>query len=291
MKLKEMRVVLATPENLNNMKKAGLVLAGIIAIWSMTSCRSTKKIQSVIGPKDSTVTVVPKIDNKADSVRFINEVLADVQKNHIDFQTFSAKIKVDFEGGDGKKNDFNAFLRMKKDSAIWVSINAALGIEAFRILITPTEVKVLNKIDKEIQERSASYLKEVSKVPINFYDLQALLIGNPVQLDTNVISYNKQEGSISLVSVGEIFKHFLTVTDKDRLVITSKLDDVDGTRARTALISYGGYQTNQGVKFPTDRRITATEKSKIDIKMEYKQYSFNEPLNFPFPIPKNYKRL
>ena len=269
-------------------KYLGLVLAVVMVAGA--ACRSTKKIQHVIAPKDSTVTVVPKIDTKADSLRFIASVLKDVKNNHIDFQTFSAKIKVDFEGSDGKKNDFNAFLRMKKDSSIWVSINAALGIEAFRILITPDKVRVLNKIDKEYQERSASYLKEVSKVPIDFYDLQDLLIGNPVQLDTNVISYNKQEGTISLISIGEVFKHFITVTDQDRLIVTSKLDDVEGARARTALISYGGYQNSNGIKFPTVRRITATEKSKIDIQMEYKQFSFNEPLNFPFPVPKNYKR-
>ncbi len=260
----------------------------LLLLVIFSSCRSTRKISGAIASRDS--VAVARVDTKADSLKFIAGVYEDVKNNIIDFNTFSGKVKVDFVGSDGKKSDFNAFLRMKKDSVIWVSINAALGIEAFRILITPDSVKVLNKIDKEIQARSATYLNEVSHIPFSFYDVQNLLIGNPVQLDSNIISYKRQENSISLINIGPLFKHLLTVTDADRLLLTSKLDDIDETRARTALISYGGYETRGDIHFPTSRKITASEKSKIDIEMQYKQFSFNEPLNFPFPVPKNYKR-
>lgn len=260
----------------------------LLLVIVFTSCRSTKKISGAIASRDS--TAAGAIDSRADSLKFIDDVYSSVIKNTIDFNTFSAKIKVDFIGGDGKKSDFNAFLRMKKDSVIWVSINAALGIEAFRIMITPDSVRVLNKIDKEIQERSATYLKEVSRIPFSFYDLQNLLIGNPVQLDSNIISYKQQDNYISLISIGYLYKHLLTVTENGKLLVASKLDDIDEKKARTALISYGGYEDRGNIKFPTTRKITASEKSKIDIDMQFKQFSFNEPLNFPFPVPKNYKR-
>src|SRR5688500_365054 len=90
----------------------------VLIVCIMSSCRSTKTIQTAIGKKD-TVTAITA-DSKADSLKFIREVYEGIENNMIDFSTFSAKVKVDFEGNDGKKNDFNAFLRMKKDSVIWV---------------------------------------------------------------------------------------------------------------------------------------------------------------------------
>jgi Domain of unknown function (DUF4292) len=266
-----------------------LMVSAVLFVF-IESCRSTKKIQTVIAKKD-TVQVAPVVnmDNKIDSMRFITEVFQKVQNNRIDFKTFSAKVKVDFEGGDGKKADFNAFLRLKKDSVLWISINAALGIEAFRVLITPDSVKVLNKIDKVIQLRSVEYLQEVAKIPLTFYELQDLLVGNPVFLDSNITSYKREERTVSLISIGELFKHLLTVSSGDNLLQHSKLDDVDAIRARTADITYGDYETKNSIRFSTFRRITVSEKTRLDITLQFKQFDFNADLNFPFNIPRNYK--
>jgi hypothetical protein len=270
------------------MKYFQWLLILIVVIIAMNGCRSTKTIQTVITKKDTSV-VIPVVDTKADSARFIREVFSTVQKNHIDFNTFSAKVKVDFEGSDGKKQDFNAFLRVKKDSAIWVSVIALLGIEALRVMITPDSVKLLNKPDKIAQLRSVEYLREVIKIPLSFKELQDLLIGNPIYLDSNITSYKKEEKTVSLVSIGKLFKHFLTVSNGDYIPQHSKLDDIDETRSRTANITYEDYDTKDGVRFSRFRRISVSEKTKLDITLQFKQFDFNGELSFPFNIPKNYK--
>jgi hypothetical protein len=241
--------------------------------------------------RDSSQINTRRSDNsKADSARLFQEIYSGIQKNKIDFTTFSAKIKVDFVGNDGKKSDFNAFLRLKKDSVMWISINAALGIEAFRVMVTPDSVKVLNKLDKVVQLRSVGYLQEVAKIPLSFTDLQNLLLGNALYLDSNnIVSFKNEGSSLSLVSIGNLFKHFLTVNNADYLLLHSKLDDVDNIRARTCDITYGDYETKNGVRFSTFRKITVSEKAKLDIEMQFKQFDFNEQLNFPFSIPRNYK--
>src|SRR5687767_1933197 len=169
-----------------------LFLVISIVIVSGNSCRSTRKIQTVITKKADTVQVIAiPADPKPDSLKYIHEVYEQIMKNKIDYNTFSAKIKVDFEGNDGKKTDFNAFIRLKKDSVMWISIIAALGIEGFRVLITPDSVKVINKLDKIVQLRSVDYLREVANIPMTFDELQDLLIGNPVYLDSNIVGYKK----------------------------------------------------------------------------------------------------
>jgi len=265
-----------------------LICFGLVIVLA-SSCRSTKSIQTAIAKKDTT-HVIPVVDSRADSMYFIKKVLDTVHKNEIDFQTFSAKIKVDFEGKDGKKNDFNAFVSLKKDSILWISINALFGIEAFRVLITPDSVKVMDKINRTVQLRSVESLQEVTQMPMTFKELQNLLVGNPVFLDSNISSYKKDDRTISLISIGALFKHFLTV-DKDNYTLQhSKLDDVDAIRARTADITYGDYQYNKSIRFSTYRRITVFERSKLDIEMQFKQFDFNVDLSFPFKIPRNYKR-
>lgn len=264
-----------------------LLFIPVLLALMATACRSTKTIQTAIAKKDS-VKIVDS-SSRMDSLRFISSVYGAINKNRIDFNTFSAKIKVVFEGTDGKKNDFNAVVRLKKDSVLWVSINALLGIEAFRVMITPDSVKVLNKLDKVIQLRSVGYLNEITKLPFSFKELQDIIIGNPVYFDSAVISYRKENDVVALLNVGDLFKHLLTVKEPDYIIQHSKLDDINPVRGRSANISYGEYESRDNRNFSTFRKITVSDKSKLDIEMKYKQYEFNVPLNFPFAIPKNYK--
>ena len=269
------------------------VIIPVFIVAVALSCRSTKKIQTVITPKppkDSSVVTEPAVDLRADTIRFIKETYQAIQKNRIDFNTFSAKIKVDFEDKDGKKNDLTAFVRLKKDSILWISVNAVFGIEAFRALITPDSVKILNKLDKVVQLRSVEFLQEMARVPFTFNELQNLLVGNPVYLDSNISSYKSANGLISLISIGDVFKHLLTVNQADYALQNSKLDDINVTRARTCQVIYGDYERKGNVRFSTFRKITISEKNKLDIELKYKQFDFNEELNFPFSIPKNYRR-
>ncbi len=118
----------------------------IILVASLASCRSTKKIVTAIAKKDTVQSVNPSIAT-ADSAIFINNLLGLVAANRINFNSFSGKVNIDYRGGDGKNYDVNATLRMYKDSAIWLSANAVLGIEAIRVLITKDSVKLLNKLE------------------------------------------------------------------------------------------------------------------------------------------------
>jgi len=269
------------------MKNAVYIIA-LLTMVGLVACRSTKKIQTAISKKDTAQVV--RIDTKFDSAGYIRNVIGNLNKNYIDFTTFSAKVKVDYRGGDGKGNDVTAFIRMQKDSVIWVSINAILGIEAMRILITPDSVKMLNKLDKVVQLRSMSYLQEVTQLPFDFHTLQQLIIGNPVYLDSNIVSFKREENGISLTSIGPLFKHFITIRNNDYLVMNSKLDDRETGRSRTAVLVYDDYVSKDNIHFATKRKISVAEKSTLDVNLDFKQFDFNESLNYPFSIPKNYKR-
>jgi len=266
------------------------LLLALILILSAGSCKTAKKIQASIDKKDTTSVHITNT-SETDSIAMIKGALSDVLTKQITFKTFSAKIKVEYEDAKGKQPNITAYVRILKDSMIWISGYATVfNIEAFRVLINKDSVFVLDKINKEVKLRSMDYLQEVTQIPFNLTTLQNLFVGNPVFLEDSLISYKETESKILMATLGKYFKHLLTLNKDDRLITHSKLDDVDMSRNRTADITYGEYENNNGVPFSTYREITVSEKNKLDIRLNYKQYEFNKELSIAFSIPANFKR-
>jgi hypothetical protein len=67
-----------------------------------------------------------------------------------------------------------------------------------------------------------------------------------------------------------------------------KLDDANPPAPARRICPYAEYQNRSGVRFATKRVISVSEKKKLDIRLDFKQYAFNEPVEFPFAIPKNF---
>ena len=289
MKRKELPAVSVTPAyKMNHMKIFTLLLFTISTIF-LVECRSGRTITNAIAARDTSKTV--QVKSSADSILLINSVKDNLQKNHIDFRTFSAKIKLEIEDGKGKKPDLVANVRMIKDSAIWISISATiLNVEVFRAFINKDSVILLNKQEHEVQYRSLDYLQDITDIPFDFKTLQDLIVGNPVFFNENNMNIRKGDGYLLISSLGKEFKNLLTVSTPDNLLEHSKLDDVDLTRNRTADFTYDSYSNSSGFPFSTYRQIIATEKNKLDIRMNFKQFEFNKELSVAFSVPKSYKK-
>ncbi|HET9057125.1 MAG TPA: DUF4292 domain-containing protein [Chitinophagaceae bacterium] len=273
------------------MMKLHLFFYFIVAALILTSCRSQKKIQKVIAPKNDSVTVIinqPKIDTMA----LVKESIEQMSGNYITYQTFSAKIKVDYENSQGKQPDFTANVRMKKDEIIWLSLTGTLGIEGFRVIITKDSIRIMDKLSDTYTVRSLSYLQDLSHIPIDFTSLQNMIVGNPVFFNSDsIIAYRKDANDVTtLLSFTNIFKHLLTLS-YDKKIVHSKLDDADPTRNRTCDLTYDEYESKNGVSFSTHRNIIISEKSKLEIQLKFKQFEINPPdQTYPFNVPKKFTR-
>jgi hypothetical protein len=265
------------------------IVLGIALLYTAAACRSTKKLQTAINKRDTNLVISPGVPSP-DSLKGAADILKSIEDNRIKFTTFSAKIKVEYEDKNGKQPDFNAFVRLYKDSVLWISISATfLSIEAFRILITKDTIIILNKLKKKVEYHSFSYVKDIAQIPLNFSTLQDLIIGNPIYVGDSIVAFRQTENHILIGTVGKFFKNLLTVLDDNNVIERSKLDDIDISQNRTADLTYGEYDKNTGVSFATYREITIAEKTKVDISLLFKQYEFNKELSFPFNIPRNYK--
>jgi hypothetical protein len=266
----------------------------LIAI--LASCKTVKKvsgIQEAINKKDTSQTVMIVETPKVDSAAIVKSIMNKVIKSKIDFKTFNAKIKVDYESANNS-DKYTAYLSMVKDSIIYIKvIGSFLGIsaEGLQVKITKDSVVLVKKVgEKYVQKRSIDFLQEATEIPFDFSTLQDMLIGNPLFIDENIVSYREGNNQLTVLMIGDIFKHLLTLSNSDFSVAHSKLDDVDIQRNRTCDISFINYVNLGQYRFSTYRNIVVSEKSKLDLNLDFKEYSLNEPLKYTFEVPKNYKR-
>ena len=104
------------------MKYIGSVCIISMLIFSISSCKTVKQINKVIAPKDTTEVII--IDQtKTDSLLMIQKTIEHLNHNYIDFKSFNAKIKVEYQDSKGKQPDITAIVRIIKDSTIWISSN------------------------------------------------------------------------------------------------------------------------------------------------------------------------
>ena len=270
-------------------------LGFLILTLAFTACKTVKKtqgIQDAISKKDTIQAVIIK-EVKVDSGAIVRDILNKVVRNKIDFNTFNAKIKVDYESAE-KSDNYTIYLSMRKDSVILIKVKGSfLGISSVGLeaKITRDSLVLVQLVgDKNVKYRSISYLQEISQIPFDFVTLQDIIMGNPIYIDSNVLSYKNSDNELLVQMAGEVFKHLLTLNNNNFQITHSKLDDVNVERNRTCIISQNTFQPLGNFMFATYRKITVSEKSKLDILLDYKEYTLNEPLKYTFDIPKNLKR-
>jgi hypothetical protein len=74
---------------------------------------------------------------------------------------------------------FTGSLRMRRDSTIWISASALMGIENVRALITQDSVFLINRMNQTyLAENLEETCRGVSLPPMTVQDFQAVLLGN-----------------------------------------------------------------------------------------------------------------
>lgn len=260
------------------------------------SCKTVKKvatIQEAINKKDTSQTVVITEAAKVDSTSIVRDIMTKVVTNNINFKTFNAKVKIDYESAENSDN-YTAYISMHKDSIIFLRIRGSfLGIsaEGLQVQIKKDSVILVKKVgEKYIQYRSIYFIQEATEIPFDFYTLQNLLIGNPIFMSQNIVSYKQGPSTLLVLMIGDIFKHLISLSTSNFSITHSKLDDIDLQRNRTCDISFSDYQPLGTYQFSTKRQIVVAEKSRLSINLDFKEFSLNEPLKYAFELPKNYKR-
>jgi hypothetical protein len=262
---------------------------------AMMGCKSTKIIHNAIVKKDTTATMIVTPVRAgtltADTLHRAAILVDSMELHHFEFNTFMAKMKVDYANQKGKQPDFTAYVRMKRDSLIWISLTSDLGIEGIRLLITPERIQVMDKLAKTIQDRPLSALKEISQIPFTFSDIQHLLLGRAILFEKDSIdAYATKPNQFLLAGKAGQLRHVLLL-NKDYLPEKSTIDDVNPALNRRVDVTYKDYELKNGIFFSKLRELLITYKERMDIQLRFKEYLFDQPLTYPFTVPKKFTNI
>ena len=123
------------------------------------SCSSVKK--TVVHKETSNITE--------------GKLFKNIASSELDYSTLYSK-KVELSVNiNGKGNTLKGMLKIKRDSFIWMSVTAPLGIEVARIYLTPDSVKFLDSYNKKYLLTDYNFFFDRFGIDIQFDCIQKIL--------------------------------------------------------------------------------------------------------------------
>ena len=243
----------------------------------------TSHMHSIL-PQPDTIAAVRAPDTSAIAKQLI-ELLTPIWNARIDYKTFSGKAKVHFTGPDNDK-EFTAHFRIRKDSVIWVNVTFD-AIPVARLLITQDSFFLLNTIDKEVTRIPLSQAAKVLPTKVDFTSLQNLVTGEPLRKGT-ITDATSFGDSWSIQVEDSSYVQRITYNKADSTIRTGQLRTRD-PRGPQAMTAYGNYEIIDSRKVSTSRTLNIQNGNEIYLlDMNFTKADFDQPLDFPFSIPKSY---
>lgn len=265
--------------SLRNLKTLTILLLLGASLWS---CKPKK----LIGPVDADLLKEPSL------------ALELIKNSELDYLWFSTR----FSGNvvlDQKSQNISGQLRIKKDSAIFVSIAPVLGIEVARAIITPDSVKMINRLESNYYLGNISYLNQLLNTDIDFYMLQAILTGNDFShFQRSGFQVAEDRGRLRLSHAsrkrisgsGSSFNNLLLMDPETGKLRSSHWTEIPGKR--TLKMDYKRYEKISNQWVPAELEIVFSEAaSSVNMVLSYSRTTLNQPQSMQFSIPARYTPL
>ncbi|MBR0539452.1 MAG: DUF4292 domain-containing protein [Bacteroidales bacterium] len=94
------------------------------------------------------------------------------------FEWLTANMDIQAEGNGMNFDDLSGQLRMRKDSLVWFSVTATLGVEVLRAKVSTDSVWIVNRIEKTYLAEPMKNISETLGIPLSLALLQTLLLDN-----------------------------------------------------------------------------------------------------------------
>lgn len=224
--------------------------------------------------------------------------LESLQQTQPDFQWLDAK----FSGGVVWKNQNQPLagtIRLKKDSAIYVSVAPMLGIEVARAIITRDSVKILNRLDSSYYLGNIDLLNKMFNTDLDFQMLQSVLLARDFpHFATRGFKITNQDPLLMLENEnrtrskggGQSIRHLIHLDPETMRMKTNIV--LQNNESRSLRTDYREFENIDSRWVPTDIKVMfsdGVENSQLNMKLN--RIKLNEPKNMRFSIPSRYKEV
>ncbi|MBP6662980.1 MAG: DUF4292 domain-containing protein [Paludibacter sp.] len=139
--------------------KFGIIIISVVLLASCKTTRTATTTKQASLPQSSQV----------------EQLVKQVQSAEPKFETANvSKMVMELNVNDRNFN-VSAACKIKKDSAIYLSIRPLFGIEAFKAELTPDSMKVIDKLNFRYFVVDYHFFKQRFGVDVDFYSLQGLI--------------------------------------------------------------------------------------------------------------------
>ena len=126
--------------------------------------------------------------------------------------------------------------------------------------------------------------------PVDFQILQNLIIGNVLRQAGKITDATDLGNLIALEVEEENVIQQITYNKADTTIKSLQLRSISGP-LMTGLIQFGNYGSFNGKKFSMDRTVNVINGGdQYNLEMNFNNPTFDQPLELPFSMPRNYKR-
>ncbi|MES2864570.1 MAG: DUF4292 domain-containing protein [Bacteroidota bacterium] len=253
------------------------ILSYLFVAIAIMACKTKKTVA------EQTVSQEVVVDNKA------KDIIKKHYENGLNFQTASIRASASYE--DKKQStSIAADIRIKKDEIIWINLKF-LGFPAAKALITPTRVSYYEKVNNTYFDGDYSILSKMIGTDLDFQKVQNLLLGRPIDNLTKedfIAEIADNLFQLKSKNKTDIEKAFSFET-ANYLLKKQFINQI--SKNRSVLVNYPSFTNQDNMFLPTGVSILANEQDQVKIEVEYKKFTFNESLSYPYSIPDGYSQI
>jgi len=140
------------------------------------------------------------------------------------FKWMTANLSIQAEGNGMDFNDLSGQIRMRKDSIVWLSVSATMGMEVLRAKISNDSVWIVNRLEKSYLAEPLDTISAQMGMPFSLPLMQTLLLDNneglppvenqTVQLKTFVMGNMSAKIRYNNIKIDEKTTFPLKITNK-----------------------------------------------------------------------------
>ncbi len=280
-------------------------LSLILLMFLMVGCKHHKKTLKtehvLVSETIDTLNQKCKLDYK--SAKTLSK---HVKENEFIFDWAFAKANVQ-SLIDDKEENFDIKVRMRKDSAMLISIQYVLGLEVAKVLITRDSVKFVNYIQKTYFKGDFNYINELIHADVDYDLLQAVLFGNsadfqdeetklkPVadRANCHYLLSTERKRRLRKIQTGSAeikdALQTLTLNPDNYKIITNEF--IDPTTNRRFIANYSNFTQKDSVYAPYHVDIDIMAQKKANLKIDYVRIEKNTPQKLSLNIPAKYDAI
>ncbi len=94
------------------------------------------------------------------------------------FEWLTSNLDIQAEGNGMAFDDLSGQLRMRKDSLVWLSVTATMGVEVLRSKVNNDSIWILNRLEKTYLAEPLDSVAVQLGIPISLPWIQTLLLDN-----------------------------------------------------------------------------------------------------------------